>query len=60
MKLENGIITLGEKEDSFLGKLIEGTQGNISIKSPFIKGGKVDVKEVRNSKGKVLKTIKEK
>jgi hypothetical protein len=57
MKIEKGVVTLDEKDDNFLGKLIEGTQGNISIKSPFIKGGKVDVKEVKDSKGKSLKKL---
>jgi hypothetical protein len=60
MKIEKGVVTLDEKDDNFLGKLIEGTSGNIQIKSPFIKGGKVDVLEVRDSKGKVLKVKKEK
>lgn len=60
MKLEKDTIILEEKDNDFLSKFMEGTQGNISIKSPFIKGGKIDVKEVRNSKGKVLKARKEK
>ena len=59
MKIEKDTVIIGD-EDNFLGKLIEGTQGNISIKSPFNKGGKVDVKEVKDSKGKVLKARKEK
>lgn len=55
MKIEKDIITLDEKDEDLLSKLIGGTQGKITIKSPFVKGGKIDVKEVRDSKGKTLK-----
>jgi hypothetical protein len=60
MKIEKDIITLDEKDEDLLSKLIGGTQGKITIKSPFVKGGKIDVKEVKDSKGKVLKARKEK
>ncbi len=60
MKIEKDTIILDEKDDNFLSKFIAGTQGKITVKSPFVKGGRIEVKEVKDSKGKVLKARKEK
>ena len=59
MKIEQDTIIIGDG-DGLLEKLISGTQGNISIKSPFVKGGRIDIREVKDSKGKVLKAKKAK
>jgi hypothetical protein len=51
-----------DEDDDFLGKLMAGCEGNITIKSPFIKGGKLEIKEVKNKAGKVIgkqKKVKE-
>ncbi len=39
-------------DDSFLGKLIAGTKGNVKVKTPF---GERTINKVKDSKGKVLK-----
>jgi len=39
-------------EDSFLGKLIAGTQGKVTIKTPY---GRREIKTVKDKKGKKIK-----
>lgn len=43
-----------DDNDSFLGKLIAGTEGKITVRSPHIKGGKREIKSVKNLKGESI------
>jgi len=52
LKIEKDELTL--EDDSFLNQLIDGCQGDIIIKTPFAKGGKLKIKKVKDSKGKVI------
>jgi hypothetical protein len=57
----SGTTAIVDEDDEFLGKMIAGCEGKITIRSPFIKGGKVQIKEVKNKAGKVIgKNKKEK
>lgn len=40
--------------DDFISKLITGCQGTITIKSPFISGGKREITKVKDKNGKEI------
>ena len=52
LHIDKDEVTIEEGEDSFLGKLIEGAKGKITIKTPL---GKREIHKVKDTKGRVFK-----
>ena len=55
LKVDKDELTIEEGENTFLGKLIAGSQRNIKINNPLIRR---EIHKVKDSKGKVLKDDK--
>ena len=55
LKIEKDEVTIEEGEDSFLGKLIEGTQGTIRLNTPR---GMREIHKVKDKRGRVFKDDK--
>ena len=59
MKIENNTAIIEDGDNNFVSKLIAGCEGKITIKSPFIKGGKREITQVKDKNGKIIGKKKE-
>ena len=57
LKVSQDEVTIEEGENTFLGKLMEGTKGKLTIRTPF---GKREIHKVKDTKGRVFKDDKQK
>ncbi len=55
LTIEKDTLTIGD--DSFISKMIEGCEGKVFVKA---RGIKREMKQVKDSKGKIIKEKKEK
>lgn len=63
LRIENNDeLVIEEGDGDLIAEMIKGCEGKLTIRNPRIKGGKIEVKKIKDKDGKVLKdkTKKEK
>lgn len=54
-KVEGDTLTVEEGENDLVTQMIAGCQGTVIIKNPLIKGGKREIKKIKDKNGNIIK-----
>ena len=59
LKIEKDELTIEEGDNDLIAAMIKGCEGEVTIKCPYVTGGKVKIKKIKDKNGTVLKEKKE-
>jgi hypothetical protein len=54
LKIENDTAIIEEGENDLIAKMIAGCTGKVTIKSPYVKGGRREITQLKDKNGKTI------